>query len=191
LAGAAPYTVILDANVLYPALLRDVLLTLAHADIYNAKWTATIEQELTRALLRDFPDKANLVEQLAQRMREAVPDCLVTGYEPLVDSLQLPDADDRHVLAAAVVGHADAIVTFNRKDFPPEVCSPFSVEVQSADEFLVNQITLQKLPALAAIRRMRERWERPEVTAAELIDLLAIRGLGMTAACLADAVDLL
>ena len=63
--------------------------------------------------------------------------------------------------------------------------------MQSADEFLVNQITLQKLPALAAIRRMRERWERPEVTAAELIDLLAIRGLGMTAACLADAVDLL
>lgn len=58
MAGAAPYTVILDANVLYPALLRDVLLTLAHADIYTAKWTATIEQEWTRAMLRNFPGKA-------------------------------------------------------------------------------------------------------------------------------------
>ena len=191
MAGAARYTSILDANVLYPALLRDILLTLAHADIYNARWTLTIERELTGALRKSFPDKESEITQIAQKMREAIPDCLVTGYESLIHSIELPDPDDRHVLAAAVVGHADAIVTLNTKDFPAQECSKFDIEIQSADAFLVNQITLNKIQALTALRRMRERWQNPNLTGAQLLDLLSKRGLGMTAAALADAVDLL
>ena len=191
MAGASRYTVILDANVLYPALLRDILLTLAHADIYNARWTATIEYEWTRSLCRDHPTEQTRIAQIAQKMRAAIPDCLVTGYEPLIEGLHLPDPNDRHILAAALVGHADAIVTLNRKDFPSSICDAFGIEVQSADEFLVNQITLHKIAALTAIRQMRERWSRPVISAQEFMALLVKRGLGMTAASLEDAVDLL
>ncbi|MDQ0086535.1 putative nucleic acid-binding protein [Variovorax boronicumulans] len=68
------------------------------------------------------------------------------------------DPEDRHVLAAAISGHVDAIVTWNEKDFPREVLDPFGIEVQTPDEFVLNQLMLEKLTALAALKRMRERW---------------------------------
>lgn len=75
-------------------------------------------------------------------MRQAVDDCLVTGYEDLVESLCLPDRDDRHVLAAAIRRGAQVIVTENKRDFPKTRLEPFDIEAQSADEFLCNQIGL-------------------------------------------------
>ena len=65
------------------------------------------------------------------------------------------------MLAAAIVGHADAIVTWNGKDFPTDVLAPYGIEIQTPDEFVTNQILLYKLPAVAALRTMRERWQRP------------------------------
>jgi len=79
-------------------------------------------------------------------MNASVPDCLVTNYKKLANSIELPDPDDRHVLAAAIVGHADAIVTFNTKDFPQAVLQPYGIEVQHPDEFVMNQLQLQKIP---------------------------------------------
>ncbi|MEO8387680.1 PIN domain-containing protein [Polaromonas sp.] len=191
MAGAARYTAILDANVLYPAFLRDVLLSLAHADLYNAKWTATIEDEWTRSLLVNYPGTEQAIARTADAMRRSIPDCMVTGYEPLIGCMNLSDPDDRHVLAAAVVGHADVIVTLNRKDFPPIALAPFDIELQTPDEFIVNQITLGKIRALTAIKQMRERWDNPAYTPEALIELFDKRGLGMSAASLADAVHLL
>lgn len=75
-------------------------------------------------------------------MCQAVDDCLVTGYEDLVESLSLPDRDDRHVLAAAIRCGAQVIVTENKRDFPKTALMPFDIEAQSADEFLCNQIDL-------------------------------------------------
>jgi hypothetical protein len=92
----------LDASVIYPAALRDLLMRLTMADLYQARWSRHIHEEWIRAVLRNRPDLS--AEQL-RRVRDAmdanVEDCLVTGYEPLVGSLTLPDPHDRHVLAAA------------------------------------------------------------------------------------------
>lgn len=191
MAGNARYTAVLDANVLYPALLRDLMLSLAHADLYSAKWTGHIRDEWTRNLLQTRPSMADKIKAAADAMEQAIPDCLVLGYEHLIDGLQLPDPDDRHVLAAAIAGHADAIITWNEKDFPAEALDPFGVEVQTPDEFVLNQIMLRASVALTAIKNMRQRWERPEVTAIGLVELLEKRGLPQTAAHLRDVVELI
>jgi len=110
------YTALLDANVLYPAPLRDLLLQLAVSDIFKAKWTAGIHLEWIEALLRHEPhrDRAAL-ERTRDLMDSKTRDSLVTGYEALIPSLELPDPNDRHVLAAAIVGRCDVIVTQNLK----------------------------------------------------------------------------
>lgn len=191
MAGSARYTAVLDANVLYPALLRDLLLSLAHADLYSAKWSAHIRDEWTRTLQNNKPHMAQKIQLAAELMEQAIPDCLVMGYEHLIDGLQLPDPNDRHVLAAAIAGHADAIITWNERDFPAEVLDPFGIELQTPDEFVLNQIMLRAPIALTAIKGMRQRWERPSVTAMELVDLLEKRGLPQTAAHLRDVVQLI
>jgi predicted nucleic acid-binding protein len=191
MAGSARYTVVLDANVLYPALLRDLLLSLAHADLYSAKWSVHIRDEWTRSLLRNHPAMGTQIAAAAQAMEDAIADCLVVGYERLIEGLTLPDPDDRHVLAAAIAGHADAIITFNGKDFPKEILGPLGIEVQTPDEFVLNQLMLEKTTALSAIKRMRERWNRPPYDAAALIALFERRELPQTAAHLLDVLALI
>ncbi|MEJ8857061.1 PIN domain-containing protein [Variovorax robiniae] len=191
MAGSAFYTAVIDANALFPRLQCDVLLSLADADLYSAKWSATIMEEWTAAFVRQYPGTEAAVKRKADAMCSAIPDCLVEGYEPLIDGLKLPDARDRHVLAAAIAGHADAIVTWNGKHFPPEALAPHGIEIQTPDEFVTNQIMLNKLRSVAALRAMRERWARPALTGQNLIDLLNQRHMPLTAAHLQDAVDLL
>lgn len=124
-------------------------------------------------------------------MNASVPDCLVTNYEKLITSIELTDPDDRHVVAAAIVVHAEAIVIFNTKDFPPAVLQPYGIEVQHPDEFLMNQLQLQKMPALSAVKKMRVRWTNPERPALALIAAFKKRSLLLTADLLREAVDLI
>jgi predicted nucleic acid-binding protein len=187
-AGSARYTAILDANVLYPQLVRDTLLSLAVERLYHARWSATIHDEWTRNLLKVRPELAARLPLVVERMNASVPDCLVTNYEKLVGIIELPDADDRHVVAAAIVGHADAFVTFNTKDFPSAALQAYGIEVQHPDEFLMNQLQLQTIPALGAIKKMRARWTNPARPAQELIDAFEKRGLPMTADLLRKAI---
>ena len=63
------------------------------------------------------------------------------GYEDLIEGLHLPDPDDRHVLAAAIRGRTDVIVTANVRDFPPEILTPFEIEAQHPDEFVMHLLT--------------------------------------------------
>ena len=76
-------------------------------------------------------------------MIEAVPDSLVTGYEPAIDGLELPDPDDRHVLAAALRANAEIIVTANLKDFPQTTLKPYKVIAQHPDDFILDLIDLK------------------------------------------------
>ena len=185
------YTAVLDACVLFSRLQRDVLLNLAHADLYTARWTQDIEREWASSLVEKYPDAADKIPRLVEHMREAIPDCLIVDYAPLITSIQLPDERDRHVLAAAIRGNADAIVSLNTKDFPASVLATFDIEIQTPDQFVLNQIMLNPPKALMAIKKMRERWERPSMLAADMVDLFEKRQLPQTAAHLRDVLDLI
>lgn len=88
----SPFTVVYDACVLYPNLLRDILMHLAPSDLYRARWTAEILRERKDAILRNRPDlDPTLIERTAALMEKAVDDALVTDYEALIDGLTLPD----------------------------------------------------------------------------------------------------
>jgi len=181
MAGSGRYTVILDANVLYPNVLRDLLLSLASAGLYHARWTDRINEEWTRNLVADRPDIGPRIPELLKLVNQSVPDCLVENYDILIDQLELPDPDDRHVLAAAIAGHADAIVTANLKDFPENVLASYNLEIHHPDDFLMNQLDLRPLDTLEVIRRMRERMRKPARTARELIDIIERNQLPQTA----------
>lgn len=114
----ANFTAVYDACVLYPAPLRDLLMWLALTDLFKARWTDEIHDEWIRNVLKQRPDLT--LEQLTRTktlMNSNVRDCLVTGYESIIPSLQLPDAGDCHILAAAIRCNADVIITFNLRGF--------------------------------------------------------------------------
>lgn len=97
------FVVVYDANVLYPATLRDGLIRVALTGLVQAKWTDEILDEVFRSLKTDRPDlEPAKLARTRMLMERAVRDCMVAGYKPLVDVLTLPDPDDRHVLAAAI-----------------------------------------------------------------------------------------
>src|SRR5438270_8631436 len=134
-----PVTAIYDANILYPAPLRDLFIRLAQAGLVQARWTEQIHDEWVRNVLKNNAQlSADRLARTRTLMNEAVRDCLVTGYEDLIASLSLPDPDDRHVLAAAIRAGAAVIVTYNLKDFPAETLARFDIEAQHPDDFLVS-----------------------------------------------------
>jgi len=187
MAGSARYTAVLDANTLYPAPLRDLLLSLAVEGLHHVRWTARIHDEWVRSLASNRPEVGARLAALVQLMNRSVPDCLVETYEGLVAGLILPDPDDRHVLAAAIAGHADAIVTFNLQDFPADALDPHRIEAIHPDDFVLNQFELRPFEALAAGKKMRARLNRPPQSAAALIATLERSGLPARAAHLRQA----
>jgi hypothetical protein len=192
MAGSARYTAVLDACVLYPAPMRDILLSLAHQGLYHARWSADIQDEWMRNLLRNRPDlKPEQLHITAQLMTQAIPDAMIVGYERLVTTVELPDADDRHVVAAALIGHADAIVTLNLKDFPHAALDPLGLEAQHPDDFVVNQLHLNLPEALKAIKVMRVRLQHPPQTVAQLLATLQRCGMPQTVSLLSDYAELL
>jgi hypothetical protein len=113
-------------------------MNLAITDLFRAKWTDDIHDEWIRNVLKNRPD---LTKERLRRTRDLmnshVRDCLVIGYQDLIPSLTLPDVNDRHVLAAAIVARADVIVTYNLKDFPATILEQYGIEAQHPDEFLL------------------------------------------------------
>lgn len=144
-----------DANVLYPAPLRDLLMHLAGTGLFRARWTEQIHKEWIDALVRNGFDRNKLV-RTKNLMNTAIADCLVNGYEPLIESLHLPDPDDRHVLAAAITCGADVIVTSHLSDFPDQALRIFNVEAQHPDDFVVCQIDLSPATVYAAVKTQRQ-----------------------------------
>ena len=192
MAGSSRYTAVLDACVLYPAPLRDILLSLAREGLFHARWTDRIHDEWVRNLLANRLDlKENQLRQTCRLMNDAVPDSLIAGWERLESAIVLPDADDRHVLAAAICGHADAIVTYNLDDFPAQALAQFGIEAQHPDDFLLNQIDLAEIQALKAIKVMRARLRNPPVSGVDLIAMLEKLQLPLCAARLRAAAELI
>jgi hypothetical protein len=181
-----------DACVLYPAPLRDFLMRLAQTELFRARWTDDIHDEWIRSVLADradlTPDQPNRTRLL---MNGAIPDCLVTGYRELIPSLTLPDENDRHVLAAAIVARADIIVTFNLKDFPQSTLDQYSIVAVHPDAFALAQIDLSLDKVCTALRKQRLSLKNPPKTAEECLENLERLGLVQTVAELRKNVHLL
>jgi len=183
--GTSPFTVIYDACVLYPAPLRDLLLRLAGKELFRARWSQQIDEEWKRNLLRNREDLSReQLDRVSRLMEAAIPDALVKGHEQLLDSIELPDPDDAHVLAAAIRSSAEIIVTFNLKDFPSSTLDAFDVQAQHPDEFIMDLWDLDQAAVLAAVAEMRQALVRSPYTAYALIECLLKQGLPQTAGML-------
>ena len=115
-------------------------------------------------------------------MREHFAEVLVTGYEPLIGTLEIPDVDDRHVLAAAIRCGAQYIVTDNLADFPAEVLTRHEIEAVDADGFLSQTFDLYPSEALGVLRSLRETYKNPSFTPSEFVRDLTAKGLPRLAA---------
>ena len=158
------FVVVLDANVLYPFRIRDALLRFAEAGLFRARWSPAIIDEWRRNLVAQKPEFEDSIDAQIAAMRIAFPEGCVTGGTDLIDSLELPDADDRHVLATAICAGAEHIVTENLKDFPDEKLDEYGISAVSADDFLASTFELYPAEALAALATMRRCYTRPPFT---------------------------
>ncbi|CAM2154589.1 PIN domain-containing protein [Pararobbsia alpina] len=172
------FTVVYDACVLYPAPLRDLLMHLALTDLYRARWSDMIHDEWTRSLLAKRTDlKPEAVQRTRELMDAHIRDGKVSNFEHLIGVIDLPDPDDRHVVAAAMHAGAELIVTMNVRDFPKERIAKHNVCVQHPDDFIVDLMDLNRQRVLEAIARHRKSMRRPPKTAAEYLDTMSNQGL--------------
>ncbi len=182
----SPFTAVFDANVLYPAPLRDFLMRLGLTGLFRARWTQQIHLEWKRNLLKARPDiSPEQLDRTSALMDAAIPDAVITGYEPLCAELTLPDPDDRHVLAAAIRGKADVVVTFNLKDFPRAALVGYDIEAMHPDNFIADLIDLDQAAVLQAVQRHFRSLKKPPMTAQAYLELLLRQGLTQSAKLLA------
>ncbi|MCO5994509.1 PIN domain-containing protein [Actinoallomurus rhizosphaericola] len=181
------FVVIYDANVLYGNTIRDLLIRLAQAGMVQAKWTNQILDEMLKNLAANRTDiPAEKIARLGDLMNAAIRDCLVEGYEPLIEGLKLPDPEDRHVLAAAIKAGAQVIVTSNLSDFPREELAVWGIEAKSPDDFLLDQIDLDDRIVWACIQQIVDSRVNPPETIEDVLDALERAGLVESAAALRD-----
>lgn len=184
------FTALYDANVLHPAGLRDLLIRLAQTGLFRGRWTEQILDETVDSILRRRPDlDGSRLARTRELMCDAVPDCLVTGYEPLIDGLTLPDPDDRHVLAAAIRCSAQVIVTANLTDFPAEALEPFNIEPQSPDQFILDLVDLAPARVAAVVQQQAAALRNPTRTVEDLLNDLSDNGLPRATAALRASFD--
>ena len=193
MAGHARYTALLDACVLFPVAVCDSLMSVAATGLYAPKWTQRIEDEWTRSLEQKSGRPPGSYSVRRDAMRDAAPDweVLEQAWMRIAPCLQLPDPDDMHVLAAAIAGDADCIVTANLKDFPEGALAPFGIQAIHPDEFLIAQMDLDSLSVLAAFKEQRARLKNPAYTPSAFADALERNALVLTAQRLREAAALI
>lgn len=167
--------VLLDANVLVDAQVRDLFCSFAEVELIEIRWSAFIIDELRTALTTRLGLEAVKVDSLTDALARAFPNAEVTGFEALASDLELRDADDRHVLAAAAVGECDLLVTFNTKHFPQESATPFDVEIASVDDAIVLVVASHPGSVADVVDHLLARIQRPSMTKEQFIERLTGR----------------
>ena len=162
----------LDASVLYPVSLRHLLMRLTLEGLFHAKWSAMIYEEWIRAVLRDNPHipPARLYA-LRDAMDDRIDDAIVTDYEHLIETLVLPDPDDRHVLAAAIAGDAHVIVTRNLQDFPETALAPHKIRAEHPDRFLRQLLDTAPVSVVDVVRDQQASLINPPISMDALLSL--------------------
>jgi predicted nucleic acid-binding protein len=173
------FAALLDTCVLWPSKQRDFLLSLATHNLYRPLWSSEILAELRYCEVDKFIAKGateaeGRAASLIDSMRRYFDDAEVQNWEPYVGTFDLPDPDDEHVLAAAVAGHAGAVVTENLKDFPLEKIPP-GIQIVTAPEFAANTVAVSPQSALRAVTRITERLTRPPLSVDEFLTILRQR----------------
>lgn len=172
------FAAILDANVLFPAPLRDFLLRLAEVGVYSPKWSDPIHDEWIRNLLIKRPDlKLSQLNKVREAMDGAFAEANVTGFKSLITGLSLPDEDDRHVLAAAIKSEAELIITFNKKDFPPKNIQKFKIQILDPDEFVLRLLQIDLPKVLQAFLNQVNALKKPPQTIEQVLVTLGNCGL--------------
>ena len=150
--------------------------------LVHARWTERILDECFDNLLENRPDlEAEELERTRRLMCGAIPDCLVTGYESRISGITLPDIDDRHVLAAAIEGGADCIVTFNLRDFPEERLEPYGIEAVHPDDFVLGFVESEPEIIVDCLEDEVSIRSNPPSSVKGIIDVLSERGLEQSA----------
>nr|NLI49277.1 PIN domain-containing protein [Propionibacterium sp.] len=175
----ARFSALLDACVLVPVALADTLLRLAEVDLYRPLWSQRILDEVIAAIEEIHPDLAadGRARRRVSTMDAAFEDASVTGWENLVEGIDLPDRDDRHVVAAAQRGRADLIVTANLSDFPPERLAALAIEVQHPDDFLLDLLDLDPDRTVRVLFEQAQAAQNPTITETALLGQLARCGV--------------
>jgi predicted nucleic acid-binding protein len=157
------FTALLDTCVLWPDLQRDFLLSLAIEGMYRPVWSSVVLEELEyeqRAKLiergQEADEAAKRAQHLVEQIRQHFDDAEVGGWEGLEGTYGLPDPDDEHLVAAAVVANAGAIITLNVRDLPPDRL-PRGLQVLSPKEFAANTVSLDPDRACAAVAAIAKR----------------------------------
>jgi predicted nucleic acid-binding protein len=174
------YIAVLDTNVIYPLEIRDLLLWFAHYDLFTPKWSKEIMNELDNLMLRKGVKKPERRKRISN-IEQAFPDANVKNYEGLIEGLSLPDAGDRHILAAAIKTNANIIVTHNLRDFPNEYLKSFGLRASSVDDFLADIIDLNPKLAIQAFEELVLHRRNPNLDEFEVLDRLRNSNLTKTA----------
>lgn len=181
------FIVILDSCVLYPAPLRDLLIRLAHNNLFRAKWTNDIHKEWIRNVLKNRSDlNQEQLERTKNLMNNSTRDCLVEGYESIIPIIKLPDPNDRHILAAAIRSNADTIVTYNLKDFPKKSLHSYNIEAQHPDDFVSMLINTAAGSVCTTVRMLRKGLKKPPKNADEYLKTLEGLSLPQTVTLLRE-----
>ncbi len=177
------FTVVYDANVLYPAALRDLLIRFGMTGVVRVKWSEEILDEVFGNILVNRPDLTiGQLERTRDLMNLAVRDVRVDGYQALVGSLEMPDLDDRHVLAAAIQCGAQSIITHNLKDFPAASLEPHGLEAIPPDEFVLDLLDLAPGAVLRVLNEQQASLKSPPRSLEELMETLEANGLARSMA---------
>lgn len=171
-----PIKCVLDTNVIYPLWLRDILLWFAFYDLFIPKWSSTIFDEWIRVMHRKGISHKEALRRV-KVMNDAFPDAQVKNYESIISSLDLPDQNDRHVLAAAIRSKSSFIITRNLKDFPSIILNPFGIQAVSPDLFLSALVKIYPIQTVLAFRKLVKNKTRPPFTEEEVLLILQKKNL--------------
>ena len=176
-----------DASVLYPSLIRNLLMYLGTESLVAVRWTDTIHDEWTRNLRLAQPDLTlERLSYIRRLMERALPDAAVSGFEALIPTLTLPDPEDCHVLAAAIQAGADLIVTQNLKHFPALALEEHGIEALTPDALLCRLLDFEPSATRLALEKLRLSFRNPPFDPARFLSRLAEVGLKNTAARLRE-----
>ena len=172
------FVVLYDACVLYPASLRDLLIRVARTGVVQAQWSERILDEVFLNLVRKRPDlDPNRLARSRGEMERALPDASVTGWESLAGGIVLPDPADGHVVAAAIAGNAQVVVTFNLVHFPADVLEPLGIEAKHPDDFLLDVLDLAPAAVAQALAEQASDLIDPPRTIQDVLRSLEKLGL--------------